>query len=277
LWIDSLGGLAVGVVVAVFADVLADWYHVPRQVLMSTASANLAYGAASFALALTPRWRTPWRLRALALANLAWGVVCAWLLSEYGPQANLLGAGQFALEGLYVASLGLVEWWMVSDVAATATAEGPRWRLLECRVPPPVVALLAAGGMRVLAREWPSARFTPLPTAGLAVAVAGVALAVWAMRSFRRAATTIHPLEPHKATQLVVAGPNRWTRNPMYVGLLVVLVGWGLWLGSAPALMFVPLAWGWLTRFQVGPEERALDARFGEAYRSYRASVRRWL
>jgi protein-S-isoprenylcysteine O-methyltransferase Ste14 len=89
--------------------------------------------------------------------------------------------------------------------------------------------------------------------------------------------TTIHPTRPHEASTLVVVGPNRWSRNPMYVGLLLVLVGWGVWLGSAAAFVVVPFAWGWLRRFQVLPEERALAVRFGAAYGTYASRVRRWL
>ena len=113
--------------------------------------------------------------------------------------------------------------------------------------------------------------------AGLPLAIAGLLLAGWAIVTFRRAATTIHPLRPDETTALVVTGPNRWSRNPMYVGMLVALAGWGLWLGGGVALSGVAGAWAWLHWFQVLPEERALASRFGGGFSDYCAQVRRWL
>ncbi|MDX2183720.1 MAG: isoprenylcysteine carboxylmethyltransferase family protein [Gemmatimonadaceae bacterium] len=277
LWIDSLGALAVGLPMLLLPHTLTGWYQLPFPIVVAVAFANVAYGTASFTLALTPRWRVPSLLRALAAANMVWGVVCGALFVRYGAPASLFGAGHLVLEGVYVASLGVLEWWLVPLVAATARDEGPQWSLLGCRVPPPVVALVAASAMAALHHEWPSVRWMPQRVAGAALASGGIALALWAILAFRRAATTIHPLHPHQASTLIVVGPNRWTRNPMYLGLLTVLIGWGLWLGTAWSLLVVPLAWGWLWRFQVQPEERALVARFGTSYLDYARAVRRWV
>jgi len=277
LWIDSLGGLGVGYVVMVLHDVLADLYGLPGMVVAGIGMANLAYGCMSGAMALTPRLRRPWPVGVLIAANVAWGGVCAWLLQRYGAEATVLGVLTVSLEGAYVVLLGLVEWWVRRDLLRTSEPIGPRWALLECRVPPPVVALLAAIAMHAIMREWPGGLPKTWRPAGIAIALSGAALALWAIVAFRRAATTIHPMTPHEASSLVIAGPNRWSRNPMYVGLLLVLVGWGSWLGSVASLLVVPLAWAWLRRFQVEPEERALAARFGEAYAAYRAAVRRWV
>lgn len=277
LWIDSLGGLAVGAFVLLAYDVLAAWYRLPVPVVVGMGLANVAYGTTSFALALTPRWRRVPAIAGLSLANVAWGGVCAWLLLRHGAEASTLGRLTLLAEGLYVPLLGCAEWWFRHEIARPDDLRGPQWSLVECRVPPPVVALLTAAAMHALARTWPDGVPISWRSAGGGLAVAGVSLAVWAIASFRRAATTIHPMAPHEASTLVIAGPNRWSRNPMYVGLLAVLVGWGVWLGSAAALLAVPVAWAWLTRFQVVPEERALAARFGAAYAAYRATVRRWV
>lgn len=276
LWIDALGGLGVGAAVLLLHDLLPAWYGLPAALVAGLGVANVAYGATSFALALTPRLRRPPYIGTLAGANVAWGAVCWWLLVRHAGDATALGVLQLGLEGTYVPLLGLAEWWCRRDIAATAEARGPRWDLLECRVPPPAVALATAAAMHALARAWPWGWGRTLAPIGILLAAAGAGLACWAIVAFRRAATTIHPLHPEAATALVTDGPNRWSRNPMYVGLLFVLAGWGVWLGSAAALLAVPLAWGWLRRFQVIPEERALEARFGDAYRAYRSRVGRW-
>lgn len=153
---------------------------------------------------------------------------------------------------------------------------GRRLAWLECRVPPPIVVVATGAVMWRAARQWPGTLPGGVRQAGPVLAGVGAALALWAVLAFRRASTTVHPLHPEQASALVIAGPNRWTRNPMYVGMLLALAGWGVWLGGGVALAGVAAAWGWLHRFQVLPEERALTARFGAAYDAYRARVRRW-
>lgn len=149
--------------------------------------------------------------------------------------------------------------------------------VLDCLVPPPLVAGTTALGMWAATRTWP-AGLPPIARAlGFAVAFCGGVMALWAILSFRRLRTTIHPMHPHEATALVVAGPNRLSRNPMYVGLLLVLVGWALWLRQPAALSGALLAWAYLWRFQVLPEERALHAKFGDDYGAYVRRVRRWV
>lgn len=123
-----------------------------------------------------------------------------------------------------------------------------RSAVLDCLVPPPVVAGITALGMWAATRTWPVGLPPIARSVGFAVASFGGVVALWAIMSFRRQRTTIHPMRPHEATALVVAGPNRWSRNPMYVGLLLVLVGWALWLRQPVALSGVVVAWLYLWR-----------------------------
>jgi protein-S-isoprenylcysteine O-methyltransferase Ste14 len=99
-------------------------------------------------------------------------------------------------------------------------------------------------------------------------------LGVWA---FRQAKTTINPVAPEKASSVVTGGIYSCTRNPMYVGLTAVLVGWAIWL-SPPWVLFGPVAFMlYMTRFQIIPEEHVMSSKFGRAYDDYRQRVRRWL
>jgi len=154
-----------------------------------------------------------------------------------------------------------------------------RW--LACRIPPPLLALLCGWGMALAARRWPQWPL-PLPEGvGLLVSGGLLLLAVWlegsALRLFLRRGTTVSPLQPQRSTQLVVSGCYRFSRNPMYLGMLCLLLAWGVWLGQGVVLAG-PLLWAlWIDRLQIVPEERALEARFGEAYRAYCRRVRRWL
>lgn len=115
-----------------------------------------------------------------------------------------------------------------------------------------------------------------LPLA-VALAAGGLAFEAWGLAMFLRAGTTANPMRPGKASTFVTGGPYRITRNPMYLGWLPVLAGWAVWLGSPASLLALPLFIAYLTRFQIGPEERALREKFGEAYDAYSARVRRWL
>jgi protein-S-isoprenylcysteine O-methyltransferase Ste14 len=132
---------------------------------------------------------------------------------------------------------------------------------------------------------WGLSRVTPLlqvPAdirlgAAALIALAGMAFTVSGMLAFRRARTTINPTTPEKSSALVFSGVYRITRNPMYVGLAGVLVAWAVFLASPWALLG-PLAFVlYIGRFQIGPEERALEKLFGSEYAAYRARVRRWL
>ena len=150
---------------------------------------------------------------------------------------------------------------------------------LELRIPPPIVAAcfallmwLAASSIPALDFEFPA----KLPVA-LGVAGVGVAVGLVAFFGFRRAKTTVNPLAPQESSALVVTGIYRRTRNPMYLGMLAILVAWALWLANAAAFFLLPLFMLYLHRFQIAPEERALQARFGGEFERYRGSVRRWL
>ena len=84
-------------------------------------------------------------------------------------------------------------------------------------------------------------------------------------------------MAPQKASALVTSGVYRITRNPMYLGMLLVLAGWAVWLGNAAALIGLPLFVGVLNLLQIAPEERVLRGRFGDAFTRYAARVRRWI
>jgi protein-S-isoprenylcysteine O-methyltransferase Ste14 len=139
--------------------------------------------------------------------------------------------------------------------------------------------LLAAACMWVLHRWLPLGRWLAPPwnRAGAVPAAAGIALAAAALLRFRAARTTVNPLDPGKASQLVTGGVFRLSRNPMYLGLTLLLIGWALWLGSASPWVVPPLFVLVMTVAQIIPEEQALGRLFGEPYADYRRRVARWI
>lgn len=148
---------------------------------------------------------------------------------------------------------------------------------LENRVPPPLVGLLAGAAMWGLAGLLPRTEFALRVPLAILLAVAGVAIDLAGLVQFRRLRTTVNPLSPHKASALVRGGIYRRTRNPMYLGMAILLVSWAVFLGSPAALIVVPCFVAYLNRFQIEPEERALEERFGADFARYRSEVRRWL
>jgi protein-S-isoprenylcysteine O-methyltransferase Ste14 len=152
----------------------------------------------------------------------------------------------------------------------------PLLQSIELKIPPPVVALVVGAAM------WIACRGTVPPdgartAAAIAIALAGASFDLAGFLTFHRARTTINPMRPEAASSLVSHGVYRITRNPMYVGLTLILCGWAAYLGSWWALAGPVAFVAYIGRFQIAPEERMLAARFGDAYRAYRARVRRWL
>jgi protein-S-isoprenylcysteine O-methyltransferase Ste14 len=114
-----------------------------------------------------------------------------------------------------------------------------------------------------------------LRIAGAVPLIVGAVLNVLADRAFKRAGTTVKPALP--STALVADGIFRWTRNPMYLGMLLLLVGIWWALGSATPALPIAVFAVMLDRYFVGPEEEKLGRTFGAGYAEYRARVRRWL
>ena len=150
---------------------------------------------------------------------------------------------------------------------------------LELKIPP-VGVLLVMGAASWAAGRVDVARWIvemPLVASAIALGAVGCVIAFSGVLSFRQSKTTVDPINPDKASTLVTSGIFRLTRNPMYLGMQFVLLGWSLFLGGLlpliMALAFIP----YMTRFQIVPEERVMRTLFGEEYERYCQRVRRWM
>ena len=147
-------------------------------------------------------------------------------------------------------------------------------------IPPLALFALTAAAMWLADRFMPPSELawpfrTPLAAV---IGTCGLVVGVLALLPFRRARTTVDPRRPERASRLVTGGIYRWSRNPMYLAMLLGLVSWGLWLGHAAILLAGPIFFAvYVDRRQIRPEESALAAQFGEDYERYRRAVRRWL
>lgn len=150
---------------------------------------------------------------------------------------------------------------------------------LELKVPPLALVLLAGGVMWWIA--WAAPAFGFIFPARLICAVGtvviGITVAGMGIFSFRMAKTTVNPMKPDSSSALVVTGIYRLTRNPMYLGFLWILFGWGIFLSNALAFLVLPGVVLYMNRFQIEPEERALTRLFGQTFVTYAKQVRRWI
>lgn len=152
-------------------------------------------------------------------------------------------------------------------------------KALELKVPPVALLLAFATLIAALKLVLPDLDFTfdLKDVLALLVMGAGAAFSIAGVVSFVRAKTTVNPTTPGSASTLVASGVYRCTRNPMYLGFLLGLTGWAILIGSVPGLLLLPAFVLYMNRFQIVPEERALQARFGQSFADYCGRVRRWL
>jgi protein-S-isoprenylcysteine O-methyltransferase Ste14 len=150
---------------------------------------------------------------------------------------------------------------------------------LELKIPPPLVAALTAVSMWGISKLPPAIALPELvrTVTALPMALAGAALTGAGLLAFRHARTTVNPMKPQSAALLVRSGVYSISRNPMYLGLLVVLVAWAAFLSTVWAPLGPLVYVLYINRFQIAPEERILSAKFGASYAEYKARVRQWI
>ena len=151
--------------------------------------------------------------------------------------------------------------------------------MLKTKVPPPVYMLIMACMMWLLDKFLPLYKWLNSPWNNLGLIIIGIAvlLDICSLLLFFRAKTTPNPMKPSSTSHLVTSGLYRYSRNPMYLGLLVMLIGWGLYQGSLSPLSMLPLFIWLLTKQQIEPEEIILMDKFGLEYKYYQQRVRRWI
>lgn len=117
---------------------------------------------------------------------------------------------------------------------------------------------------------------SPWSRLGYLVISVGILLDFWSLGLFFKADTTFHPLKLHETSSLVTDGMYRLTRNPMYLGLALILTGWAILLSQLTPFFLLPLFVWLINSQQIQHEERVLEEKFGDVYRAYKNRVRRW-
>jgi protein-S-isoprenylcysteine O-methyltransferase Ste14 len=150
---------------------------------------------------------------------------------------------------------------------------------LELRIPPLALTVAVVVGMVGTTHWLPRLRFALPGAAAMAIVVAiiGASLAILGVYEFRQAKTTINPVCPGNASRVVTSGVYRLSRNPMYLGISLLLLALAAHQSHALSFAWVGGFVTYLNRFQIGPEERVLESMFGDEYRAYTRAVRRWI
>lgn len=107
--------------------------------------------------------------------------------------------------------------------------------------------------------------------------VLGFSFVIFGGISFRMAKTTVNPLKPEAASSMVISGVFKFSRNPMYVGLTIILLAWMTYLMALYGLFGIIGFMAYIQRFQIVPEERTMLKLFGAEFEAYQSTVRRWL
>ena len=152
-------------------------------------------------------------------------------------------------------------------------------RSLELRIPPLALTAIFAALIVSTSVLLPglTAPFAYHRTVAPVFVGLGLAVLFGAALQFRLQRTTLDPRTPAKASRFVARGLFRFTRNPMYLGMALVLLGIAAWAAHVIGCLLVVIFCLYLTELQIKPEERALEQRFGQEYLVYKAAVRRWI
>ena len=150
---------------------------------------------------------------------------------------------------------------------------------IELKIPPVAIALFIAAAMWLTSKDMPSQALAMpwLLACAVGLSCAGIVFALAGVFAFRKVKTTVNPTNPENTSTVVASGIYAVTRNPMYLGFLLILAGWAVFLAHLPSFLFLPVFVLYMNRFQIGPEERVLTDRFGSEFIAYMQSVRRWL
>ena len=147
---------------------------------------------------------------------------------------------------------------------------------METKIPPPIVTLIFIFLIAFSNRIVEPFSFEFQMPLGVALIICGLAVLILAVRVFKQLETTINPMQPSKASKLAITGPFKFTRNPMYLGMSIMLIGFGVIFGAKLIVCLLALFVLYITIFQIMPEERAMEQKFDD-WKDYSAKVRRWL
>jgi len=151
--------------------------------------------------------------------------------------------------------------------------------VLKLKIPPPIYALSIAMVMWLLSRYFPVSKLIDAPWnhLGIALVILAGLMDFSSLYLFFKKKTTPNPMKPEFTTGLVTNGMYSISRNPMYLGMLIMLFGFAVYLGQLTPFLVLPAFYLVITEMQIKPEEEILEQKFGKEFLDYKRKVRRWL
>ena len=145
------------------------------------------------------------------------------------------------------------------------------------KIPPPIVTLVFGLGIYFSRNLFPNHDGLILDVFSVLLLICGIIIIRTAFLSFKNHQTTINPLNLTKTSSLVTTGIFKYTRNPMYLGMVFILLSIALKFNLYGGLIVILLFFYFITKFQIIPEENAIENLFGQEFKNYKKTTRRWL
>ena len=148
---------------------------------------------------------------------------------------------------------------------------------METRIPPPIVTLVFGLSIYFSREIFHSVEIKYSFYIGILLLILGLAILISAVRLFRKDKTTVNPLSPEQATKLVTDGIFKYSRNPMYLGMVFILSSMAVFFNLIGGIILIALFCFYITKFQIIPEERAMSNLFSQDFNKYKHATRRWI
>jgi len=145
------------------------------------------------------------------------------------------------------------------------------------KIPPPIVTLISGLAIYFSRNLFPNHTGLTLDVFSILLLLFGIIIIRTAFVSFKKHQTTINPLNLTKTSSLVNTGIFKYTRNPMYLGMVLILLSIALKFNLYGGLIVILLFFSFITKFQIIPEEKAMESLFEQKYKKYKKTTRRWL
>ena len=145
------------------------------------------------------------------------------------------------------------------------------------KIPPPIITLICGLGIYFSRSLFPKYNYISINIIAVSFLLLGIIILITAVLSFKKQGTTVSPLQPEKASYLVVSGIFKYSRNPMYLGMLLILISMTIKFNFVGGILIIFAFIAFITKFQIIPEEEAMEKLFGQEFKNYKKTTRRWL
>jgi protein-S-isoprenylcysteine O-methyltransferase Ste14 len=145
------------------------------------------------------------------------------------------------------------------------------------KIPPPIITLICGLGIYFSRPLFPKYNYISIDIIAASFLLLGIIILITSVLSFKRRSTTVSPLQPENASYLVVSGIFKYSRNPMYLGMLLILISMTIKFNFVGGILIIFAFITFITKFQIIPEETALEKLFGKEFTRYKKKTKRWI